>query len=82
MEKRRKNTKAKTIKKRNKKSENILQDLKYMCVSSNLILDALKRGCEVAQLPNGDLIVTEVKTFSVQYRWDKEAIKLTKLPNS
>ena len=49
----------------------ILTDLKYICKSANLITESLQRGCDVAQLPNGDLIITEVKTINTQYTWDE-----------
>jgi hypothetical protein len=54
----------------NTEESKILTDLKYICKSASLITESLQRGCDVAQLPNGDLIVTEIKTVNTQYTWD------------
>ena len=62
-------------------SGNILNDIHYMCVSSKVIMSALKKGCDVAQLPNGDLIITEIKAINTQYHWDHEEQRLVKVPN-
>ena len=51
--------------------DDLLSDIKYICKSSSLITESLQRGCDVAQLPNGDIIITEVKTINTQYTWDK-----------
>ena len=53
-------------------NEDILTDIKYICKTSGLITESLQRGCDVAQLPNGDIIVSEVKTVNTQYSWDSE----------
>jgi hypothetical protein len=53
------------------KTDDLLSDIKYICKSSSLITESLQRGCDVAQLPNGDIIITEVKTINTQYTWDK-----------
>ncbi len=51
--------------------EDILSNVQYICKTSTLIRESLQRGCDVAQLANGDIIVTEVKTVNTQYSWDK-----------
>jgi hypothetical protein len=51
--------------------KDILTDVKYICKTSSLITESLQRGCDVAQLANGDIIVTEVKTVNTQYTWDQ-----------
>lgn len=56
-----------------------LCDVKYICKSSNLITDALQKGMDVAQLPNGDIIITEVKTVNVQYSWDSDKNKMIRV---
>jgi len=56
---------------KNTDESKILTDLKYICKTSNLITESLQRGCDVAQLANGDLIITEVKTVNTQYTWDE-----------
>ena len=58
--------------------EDILSDLKYICKSSALITESLQRGCDVAQLPNGDIIITEIKTVNTQYTWDKQKGRLVR----
>lgn len=60
----------------NNNSDNILSDIKYICKSTSLITESLRNGCDVAQFPNGDLVITEVKTISTQYIWDKNKEKL------
>lgn len=68
----------------NKKDSNktedkdIFSDLQYICNSNSLIIDSLKRGLDVAQLPNGDIIITEIKTVNTQYSWDKSKQRMVK----
>lgn len=61
-----------------KDQDEILSDVRYICKSASLITESLQRGCDVAQLPNGDLIITEVKTINTQYTWDKSKGKLVR----
>jgi hypothetical protein len=56
----------------------IFTDLQYICQSTNLISDSLQRGCDVAQLSNGEIIVTEMKVISTQYVWDTTKQKMIK----
>jgi hypothetical protein len=60
---------------KNKKTEgsDVLQDLRYMCESSPIITEALKNGNDVVQMPNGDIIVTQVKVINTQYKWNSES---------
>ena len=44
----------------------------YIDQSFSLMSEALQRGFDVAQMPNGDVMVTEVKTVTYRYRWDEE----------
>jgi hypothetical protein len=60
-------------------SDDLFSNLKYICGMTNLIKDSLKRRCHVAQLPNGDVIVTEVKVINTQYCWDRNRSKLIKI---
>lgn len=62
-------------------SDDIFDNLKYLCQSTQLITDSLQRGCDVTQMPNGDIIITEVKVMNTQYMWDntkKRMIRVTK----
>lgn len=57
----------------------ILTDLKYICKSTPLITESLQKGLDVAQMPNGDIIVTEIKTVNTQYAWDRKKEKMIRL---
>lgn len=59
--------------------KDIFSDLKYICNSTSLIVESLQRGLDVAQLPSGDVIVTEVKTVNTQYSWDKLKQRMVKI---
>jgi len=57
----------------------VFSDINYICKSTSLIVDFLQRGLDVAQLPNGDLLVTEVKTVNTHYSWDKVKQRMLKI---
>jgi len=65
----------------NKEEENedIFSDINYICKSTPLIVSSLQKGLDVAQLPNGDVLITEVRVVNTQYSWDKDKQKLTKI---
>ena len=56
----------------------IFSDINYICKTTPLIVESLKNGLDVAQLPNGDILTTEVKTVNTQYSWDKTKQRLFK----
>jgi hypothetical protein len=56
--------------------EDVMSDMRYVCQSCSLITGALQRGCDVLQLPNGDIVVTELKPITFQYTWDNKKGKL------
>lgn len=60
----------------------IFSNLKYICNSTSLIVESLQRGLDVAQLPSGDVIVTEVKTINTQYSWDEAKQRMVKISQS
>lgn len=62
--------------KRTKGVGNVMDDPKYICQSCTLITEALQRGGDVMQMPNGDIIVTELKPVSSHYTWDGSKEKL------
>lgn len=62
--------------------KDIFENLKYICDSTSLIVDSLKKGLDVAQLPSGDIIVTEVKTVNTIYSWDIQKNKLIRISQS
>ncbi len=59
--------------------QNIFSDIKYICNSTSLIVNSLQKGLDVAQLPNGDVIVTEIKTINTQYSWSENQQKMIKI---
>ena len=63
----------------NEDMKNIFSNLKYICNSTSLIVESLQRGLDVAQLPSGDVIVTEVKTINTQYSWDEAKQRMVKI---
>lgn len=54
-------------------------DVKYICQSTSLMTDAIQKGFDIAQLPNGDITVTEIQTVTVNYSWDPVKQKFRKL---
>ncbi len=59
--------------------DDVFSDIHYICKSTCLIVDSLKRGVDVAQLSNGDILITEVKTVNTQYSWDKNKRRMFKV---
>ena len=59
--------------------QDIFANIRYICSSSTLIVDSLQKGLDVAQLPSGDVIVTEIKVINTQYSWDKNKQKMVKI---
>jgi hypothetical protein len=56
--------------------DDLMSDIRYICKSCSLITDALQKGCDVMQMPNGDIIISELKTVTLQYTWDDKKGKL------
>lgn len=59
--------------------ENIFSDVNYICGSTSLIVESLQKGLDVAQLPSGDIIITEIKVVNTQYSWNKDKQKMVKV---
>lgn len=59
-------------------NDDIVEDPRYICKSCTLITEALQRGGDVMQLPNGDIIITELKTVTSHYNWDSVKEKMVK----
>jgi len=57
----------------------IFSDVKYICGSTSLIVDALQNGLDVAQLTSGDVIITEVKTVHTHYSWNESKRKMVRI---
>ncbi|KAF8818966.1 DUF2671 domain-containing protein [Rickettsia endosymbiont of Cardiosporidium cionae] len=60
----------------------IFSDIRYICRSTSLILDSLQRGFDVAQLPSGDVVVTEIKVVNTHYTWNRDKHKMVKIGQS
>ena len=56
----------------------LFSNVRYLCRSSTLLTESLKEGKDVVQLPNGDIIVTEVKTVHTLYSWNIEKDKMVR----
>ncbi len=72
----------KDIPKRDQSGEDsgAMDDPEYVRQSSKFISDALRKGQDVLQLDNGDIITTETKTVSTQYTWDEKKQKMVRAP--
>lgn len=62
--------------------EDIILDIKYIRESCALIAKALKNGCDIIQMPNGEIVITELKAVTIQYIWDDEKGKLVRGPHT
>ena len=59
-------------------NQDALNDMRYICQSGALITESLQKGSDVMQLPDGDIIITELKTVTYQYTWDGQKGKLVR----
>ena len=62
----------------NTENQDILTTPEYICASHKLIIEALRNNQDVAQLSNGDLVITEVKIITTNYIWNKAVNRLMK----
>lgn len=67
-----------TVREKNQETEDIMSDVRYICKSSTLITESLQKGCDIMQMPNGDIIVTETKTVMFRYSWDENKNKFVR----
>jgi hypothetical protein len=63
---------------KNPSEKDLMSDIRYVCKSCSLITESLQKGCDVMQLANGDIIVTEMKPVTFQYSWDEKRGKLVR----
>lgn len=59
-------------------SDALTEDPRYVRKLSELTAGALQKHCDVMQLPNGDVVVAEVKTMFYSYEWDKDKGKFVR----
>ena len=57
----------------------IFNDINYICKSTTVIVDALQKGSDVTQMPNGDIIITQVQVVHNHYAWNPESKKIIKI---
>ena len=69
---------TKNLKKEISKENDILSTPKYICNSCTIITESLKKGCDVVQMPNGDIIIREQKIITTKYSWDHIKEKIVK----
>ena len=55
-----------------KEKKDLMSDVRYICKSCSLITESLQKGCDVMQMPDGDIIITELKAVTFQYTWDEK----------
>ncbi|MDA0781040.1 MAG: DUF2671 domain-containing protein [Rickettsiales bacterium] len=60
-------------------NNNPATDINYIRKSTNLVNDALSKGSDIMQLANGDILITEVKTVTYKYAWNKEQNKFERV---
>ncbi len=52
--------------------DDLVNDSNYVRKSANLINDALHKGADIMQMPNGDVHITETKVVTYKYTWNPE----------
>lgn len=57
----------------------VFADPQYICKSSTLITSSLKRGAEVVQMPNGDVIISETRRITNQFHWNQDKKQFKKV---
>lgn len=60
-------------------NDNPATDINYIRKSTNLVNDALSKGSDIMQLANGDILITEVKTVTYKYSWNRELNKFERV---
>ncbi len=53
-------------------ADDVINDVNYIRKSSVLVNDALHKGSDIMQMPNGDIHVTETKVVTYKYEWNTE----------
>jgi hypothetical protein len=58
--------------------KDIFSNVKYICTSSTLITESLAKGSDVLQHANGDISITQTKTFTYRYCWNEKKGKFVR----
>ncbi len=56
----------------------VMDNPEYLRKSGKLITDALRKGMDVLQLDNGDVVTTGTKVIVTRYTWDEKTGKMVK----
>lgn len=57
----------------------LARDINYIRKSSSLISDALQKGFDVMQTADGDIVITEIKTITYRYHWQRASHKFERI---
>ena len=58
---------------------NVMADINYIRKSANLVNDALQKGLDIMQMPNGDIMLTETKTIMHQFTWNPQKFRFERV---
>jgi hypothetical protein len=50
-------------------NDSIIHNLEIKKPKKSYIAESLHKGCDVIQMPNGDIIITELRKLTFQYGW-------------
>jgi hypothetical protein len=59
--------------------KNLILNDSYIRKSCIMVTEALHKGCDVIQMPNGDIIITELRKLTFQYSWDGQRGKMVRI---
>jgi len=59
--------------------DEILLHPKYICGSYTIVNDSLRKGHDVVQMPNGDIIIKRQEFVVTRYGWDRTKEKMVKV---
>ena len=57
----------------------VFSDPDYMRYAGEVITNALRDECDVVQFPDGDILVTAVRTVMHRYSWDADNNNMSKV---
>jgi hypothetical protein len=61
------------------KEEDIFSNPNYIRRCHALVKHSLENGADVMQMPNGDVVIMEVKTVISTYKWNKEKGRMIRM---
>lgn len=57
-------------------ADSLIDKVAYIYYSSKVIIDSLRKGCDVVQFSNGDIITTQIIRVNKEYKWSKRSGKV------